>query len=811
MSRIEEDIVDTARWCRARAKDAMRWLIFVSALTLLAPTMLLASEESGTDGSKVDVEDATTQSVRDRGRILLKRNFLASEFQASEPVGFYQEAFLDAEGVDSRAVFSLIRPSKNASSNELTITFTHQDKAGNFRPGGVLKTERAYGPIMFSSALAHNASERVIDQYDGRWRRTSDNLSFLSFPAYARDQISADSTVGSFRIDWILDNDRSLTLESGLTHYRDSAFRTKIEAQFGVGSFDASDPVLTSVSDTITDLSVTGASLRHYQHEWNTQRDIAQHQVTYRQTLDSALFEVRAYQGSWENSSKWLPWNFLIPDVDITYSTNDAYLPSVSLIDGYSLVDPSQAVFRDYRYLNIKTRDIDRAVALDWDSQRDWRNSKFLFSIGASWRTKKRSADDQRWVYQPSGQGVLAMTELVSQLQGDTILSNGFGLPPSISHADARRIASNPNDNRVGINEFLSFKESIEQQFLSSETVSAAYFYGQMTRADYTVSFGLRIERTETDTIGTLSGSGESVAPAGSELIDEVDIFGVSIEDNFDAFQAFRVPADNQYHQWIPSFSLRYAISDEMAFNLLWYRQVMRPQYFDIVNYSREMEAFRRIDRGNPTLAPAHIDTVSGGLSFGRADVSIKLELFKKSIDNFAYRSTTAGIVRDEIYRIRSVENGSRASISGAQLAATFSFPTAWLPIDNASLSVRYTYSDSEALLATRSTTFPERARHFGNAVFTISKDPIRLQTRILGYSQTLESIGEDTWQDQYRSTVVAISHTISYKTDSAWQFGLSVTNPLDRPERITEQANFRVVKNEFSGSLYKLSISRSF
>ncbi len=186
------------------------------------------------------------------------------------------------------------------------------------------------------------------------------------------------------------------------------------------------------------------------------------------------------------------------------------------------------------------------------------------------------------------------------------------------------------------------------------------------------------------------------------------------------------------------------------------------------------------------------------------------MELFKKSIDNFAYLSTTAGLVRGEIYRIRSIENGSRASISGAQVAVNFSLPARQLPIDTASMSLRYTYSDSEAILATRSAAFPERARHFGNATFNISKGPFRLQTRLLGYSQTLESIGEDTWQDQYRSKVMAISHSLSFKTDSALQFGLSVTNPLDRPERITEQTDLRLIKNEFSGSLYKLSISRS-
>ena len=159
------------------------------------------------------------------------------------------------------------RPPKNTLSSEVTITVTQQDKAGNFRPGGVLKTERNYRALTVSAEVTHNASERVIDQYDGRWRRTSENLSFLSFPAYTRDQIIADSNAGNFRIDWNLDSDRLLTIESALTRYQDSAFRTKIEGQFGVGSFDASDPGLRSMSDTITDLAVTDASLRHYQHE----------------------------------------------------------------------------------------------------------------------------------------------------------------------------------------------------------------------------------------------------------------------------------------------------------------------------------------------------------------------------------------------------------------------------------------------------------------------------------------------------------------------------------------------------------------
>ena len=71
---------------------------------------------------------------------------------------------------------------------------------------------------------------------------------------------------------------------------------------------------------------------------------------------------------------------------------------------------------------------------------------------------------------------------------------------------------------------------------MSSETVSAAYIQGQMTR--FTTAFlWVCAERTVTDTLGTLSGNGESIAPPGSQSIDEVDVFGVSIADTFDTFK----------------------------------------------------------------------------------------------------------------------------------------------------------------------------------------------------------------------------------------------------------------------------------
>ena len=172
----------------------------------------------------------------------------------------------------------------------------------------------------------------------------------------------------------------------------------------------------------------------------------------------------------------------------------------------------------------------------------------------------------------------------------------------------------------------------------------------------------------------------------------------------------------------------------------------MRPQYFDIVNYSREMEAFRRIDRGNNT-APARIDTLSGGLSLSRGGVSVRLE-YSKSPSIILLTGRQLRVLFGVKYTEFGLSRTSRASISGAQVAANFSLTTRQLPIDTASMSIRYTYSDSEAILSTRSTTFPERARHFETLRSIFRRAHLNYKhdcSVIRGPSNRLARI---TWQD---------------------------------------------------------------
>ena len=236
----------------------------------------------------------------------------------------------------------------------------------------------------------------------------------------------------------------------------------------------------------------------------------------------------------------------------------------------------------------------------------------------------------------------------------------------------------------------------------------------------------------------------------------------------------------------------------------------MRPQYFDIVNYRRVWEAFRRIDQGNPDLRAATIRTASATLEYQRGDVTAAFELYDKVISDFAYKFTAAEVIGGEVYRSRSIFNGKEATVSGWQARVNFDLSKSLSVFDSAKLDVRYTYSDSSAEITDRTVPVPERAAHFGTANLSLGWRGWTANSRFIMQSETLDSIGQVEEQDQYRERIIRWDQTLSYTTDSKTRFDLSIANVLDRPERNYEQNRLRVLKNEYSGSLIKLTVSKA-
>lgn len=89
-------------------------------------------------------DDATNQSARERDRILLKRNPIASEYQGNDTPGRFFSAVTDAEGVDFRGQFRLPTGLADAHTAEIEANLSYQDVARDYTPGGSLKLAKGF-------------------------------------------------------------------------------------------------------------------------------------------------------------------------------------------------------------------------------------------------------------------------------------------------------------------------------------------------------------------------------------------------------------------------------------------------------------------------------------------------------------------------------------------------------------------------------------------------------------------------------------------------------------------------------------------
>ena len=88
-------------------------------------------------------DDATNQSARERDRILLKRNPIASEYQGNDTPGVFFGAVSDAEGVDFRGLFRVPKGKANTQLAEIEANASYQDVAKAYKPGGSLKLAKS--------------------------------------------------------------------------------------------------------------------------------------------------------------------------------------------------------------------------------------------------------------------------------------------------------------------------------------------------------------------------------------------------------------------------------------------------------------------------------------------------------------------------------------------------------------------------------------------------------------------------------------------------------------------------------------------
>ena len=789
-------------------------LLSAFASLAIVPTATMAAEPNNATSVKKpskSSDDATNQSSRERDRILLKRNPIASEYQLLVSPGTFFGAPSDAEGVDFRAQFSLSKGQANASKITLEGNMSYQDEAAQAKSGGGIELAKSFGPLSLQFSAKRNASERFVDLYQARWLAQSrpnladNDVLLLGFPRYSRDTLHTTNLSMRWRADYQLRDDLYLSYEGNATNYDDVADRNRLEFQNGVG--DVSAVTLGSDGSTIDRASIDNSRIRRYFHETTTKRDINRHRLALTLEQPDGSLEIGGYYSHWQNQSDWLPWNFIDSGISSQYQIDDRYLPTETVAN-YDQLDISQAQFANYRPSHTVTTDKDYALLLDWDHKLQLNGRDLWLGAGVAWRNKQRNNSNETGVYGASEQ-TFDLTALSGNHHAEQVIEGQYQLPAGmVNSAGAGYLDAHPE--QFDFNVAQSMLSSIQNLYTSEETVSSGYINAYQQREQWFWRVGLRYELTKTNTRGAVSGPPDAGITEQGDAITHLELNGADVLENFDSFDAAFVEGNNRYHHLLPSAEVRFQATDALKFKLAYFEQLMRPQYYDTVRYRRINPPMRTIEEGSPELAATTIHNLYAGFDYRYADAGqLAAGVYYNKVANFFYDSVTTEPLDGIIYDVTRVENGNNGYIQGVQAYWSQAIRQPWLTRMDVELA--YVYSDTEAELAARKITMPERAKHRLGFNLTLADGPWQYNSRLVWQSEALDDVGQTAAQDTFREDVLTWDQAFSWRFNRHWRAKLSVNNLLNRPDRSYQGEKSRVVNNLYSGTMTTLSVQFTY
>ncbi|WP_296052701.1 TonB-dependent receptor [uncultured Alteromonas sp.] len=756
-------------------------------------------------------DDATNQSARERDRILLKRNPIASEYQGNDTPGRFFSAVTDAEGVDFRGQFRLPTGLADAHTAEIEANLSYQDVARDYTPGGSLKLAKGFDRWRLQFRAQKNSLERIVDFYEARWLAIEapgaegQQALLLGFPRYSQDSFDTTSTNMQWRADYVLSEQTQFSYEGMSTNYDDIATRNRLEYQIGAGEIESA--VLDNDDTTLSDVGVSQARIRRYFHRMETARDIHRHRLGMNYETDTSAFEAGLYYSRWVNERLWLPWNFVDQGLSANYSIDNPYLPTTTVTNA-DVFNTNESWFANYRPTLTTTTDTDYAFITDWSQQFHLAGRPVWLGSGVTWRNKERNNENYRSVFTATDDRfslteVLGNHQPVSIMEGRTTIPAGMDLLLGEPY-----LAANPG--QFNFNPAQSFLESIQDIYTSEETVSSAYVDAYQQRDAWFWRLGLRFEKTETHTRGAVSGPTEAGIAELGDPITAVTVAGQTIEETFGHFDAAFVEGGNRYEHWLPSLELRYQLSSSTRLKFNYFEQLMRPQYFDTVRYRRINPPTRTITEGSPDLLATTIVNWFAGIEYQHEQVGkLYAGLYYNDIADFFYDSRVTEELEGIVYDVTRVENGTDGFIRGLQTYWSQQFTQTALALIE--IKASYTYSDTEANLANRTIAMPERAEHRLMVNLLVKHNQWRYSTNLAWQSEALDDVGADAQQDTIREKVLVWDQSFSWRFNQHLSARFSLNNILNYPDRSYLSEQKRIINNLYSGTTVKLSLRYTF
>ncbi len=352
----------------------------------------------------------------------------------------------------------------------------------------------------------------------------------------------------------------------------------------------------------------------------------------------------------------------------------------------------------------------------------------------------------------------------------------------------------NANQGDFEINADDTSAENFGEDFTVDEDVTAAYFMGSIDTGTWTVTGGVRVERTESD----------------------YSAFALEFDDG-DFVQAVPTTGSQSYTDTLPSLIVAWRPTDELVVRAGATKTIGRPAYVQLVPYqifefepNDDDELEGELEEGNPELDRLESTNLdfsieyylpSGGL--------VSAGVFHKDIDRPIYSRTESfeeiefgGRFFAELERTRP-ENAESGEITGIELNYQQQFVALPSPWNGFGVGLNYTYSDSEATVFDRDEKLPFflQPDHIGNAALYFERSGFEARLAWSYRSEYLDEVGGDLNEDIYVASHSQLDFKTSYAIGDSWTVFLEVINITDEPLRYLSGDGFgRLAENEVYG-----------
>ena len=318
-----------------------------------------------------------------------------------------------------------------------------------------------------------------------------------------------------------------------------------------------------------------------------------------------------------------------------------------------------------------------------------------------------------------------------------------------------------------------------DSSFVLQENVHAAYldfsFASQLLGRDLRINSGVRIEHTR----ATVDGI-------------EADLLALTVLDQTELGQVYSNPRPIMqavtYQHWLPSFTARWELADEISARLALSRSITRPTISQM-SPSRTIHTTRqggdlRVSSGNPALQAFESNNFDLALEWYFAPSSyMSLNYFRKKVDNFIVSQTTKIAINQvtdpstgtnpnapdtedkiAIFELTQPINSETATVKGWELAFQYDFLSGFGLLANA------TFVDSNATLDSYDISQKFALTGLSNSqnlILYYELDPVQIRlawNQRDGFLQSLTQIqgGEPTIVSPYEQIDMSASYALN-------------------------------------------------